>query len=225
MYQEPLDQEPLGAIAVDELEKVLTVLVHDVRTPLGVALGYVRLIKDERLPSAEERERALTRTLDALSRMWQLCQDADGFLSSSAPTTAVRVPVFMARLEAQLGSGRVIRPAGDAGRMSSLRTAGRADELVRAIETIVSSLARFVDDDQVVVAVEAEPQELRLCAAPREQVGAAAAVAGARFDPWTGAHGLALPLACRRIAVAGGSVTIPASQAVTIAFPLESHPS
>ena len=224
MYQEPLDQGPLGAAAVDEFEKVLAVLVHDVRTPLGVALGYVRLIKDERLPSAEERDRALTRTLDALSRMWQLCQDADGFLSSSAPTSAVRVPVFMARLEAQLGSSRVIRPAGDAGRMSSLRTPGRADDLVRAIETVAASLARFLDDDQVVVAVEAEPQELRLCAAPREQVGAIAATAGASFDPWTGTHGLALPLACRRITVVGGHVTIPAAQTVTIAFPLEPHP-
>lgn len=218
-------QEPLGAGVADEFEKVLSVLVHDVRTPLGVALGYVRLIKDERLPSAEERERALARTLDALSRMWQLCQDADGFLAGGSPTTAVRVPVFVARLEAQLGSGRLIRPQGDVGRQSSLRTAGRADELIRAIDTVVSSLAGFRDDDRVVMAVEADPGELRLCAAPRAHVGSAAASAGAPVDPWTGAHGLALPLACRRIALVGGSVTAPGAGAVTIAFPLESPPS
>lgn len=220
MYQEPLDTG-----VVDEFEKVLSVLVHDVRTPLGVALGYVRLIKDERLPSAEERERALARTIDALSRMWQLCQDADGFLAAGPPTTAVRVPVFVARLEAQLGAGRLLRPSSDAARTSSLRTAGRADELVRAIETVVSALAGFRDDEQVVMAVEADPGELRLCAAPRAHVGAAAASAGPPLDPWTGGHGLALPLACRRITIVGGSVTLPASGAVTIAFPLESHPS
>ncbi len=217
MYQEPLD-----AGVVDEFEKVLSVLVHDVRTPLGVALGYVRLIKDERLASAEERERALSRTLDALSRMWQLCQDADGFLAAGPPTTAVRVPVFVARLEAQLGAGRLLRPSGDAARTSALRTAGRADELVRAIEIIVSSLAGFRDDEQVVMAVEADPGELRLCAAPRAHVGAVAACAGPALDPWTARQGLALPLACRRITVVGGSVTVPASGAVTIAFPLES---
>jgi signal transduction histidine kinase len=218
-------QEPLGAGVADEFEKVLSVLVHDVRTPLGVALGYVRLIKDERLPSAEERERALARTLDALSRMWQLCQDADGFLAAGSPTTAVRVPVFVARLEGQLGSGRLIRPQGDTVRTSSLRTAGRADELIRAIDTVVSLLAGFRDDEHVVMAIEADPGELRLCAAPRANVGSVAATAGPSCDPWTGGHGLALPLACRRIALVGGSVTIPTDGAVTIAFPLESHPS
>ena len=217
MYQEPLD-----AGVVDEFAKVLSVLVHDVRTPLGVALGYVRLIKDERLASAEERERALTRTLDALSRMWQLCQDADGFLAAGPPTTAVRVPVFVARLEAQLGAGRLLRPSGDAARTSALRTAGRADDRVRAVETVASSLASFRDDEQVVMAVEADPGELRLCAAPRAHVGACAASAGPPLDPWTSKQGLALPLACRRIAVVGGSVTVPAPGAVTIAFPLES---
>jgi signal transduction histidine kinase len=218
-------QEPLDAAVADEFEKVLSVLVHDVRTPLGVALGYVRLIKDERLSSAEERDRALARTLDALSRMWQLCQDADGFLAAGPPTTAVRVPVFVARLEAQLGAGRLLRPAGDAGRTSSLRTAGRADELVRAIDTIVSLLAGLRRDEQVVMAVEVDPGELRLCAAPRARVGAAAASAGPPLDPWTGGHGLALPLACRRITRIGGAITVPASDAVTIAFPLESPPS
>jgi hypothetical protein len=213
--------EPLDAAVADEFEKVLSVLVHDVRTPLGVALGYVRLIKDERLPSAEERERALARTIDALSRMWQLCQDADGFLSAGPPTTAVRVPVFVARLEAQLGEGRLLRPSGDAARTSALRTAGRADDLVRAIETVASSLAGFHDREHVVMAVEADPGELRLCAAPRAQVGAAAATAGPPFDPWTGRQGLALPLACRRITSVGGRVTRPAPDAVTIAFPLE----
>jgi signal transduction histidine kinase len=215
-------QEPLGTSVADEFAKALSVLVHDVRTPLGVALGYVRLIKDERLASAEEREKALARTLDALARMWQLCQDADGFLAAGAPTTAVRVPVFVARLEAQMGTSRVMKPAGDVGRTSALRTAGRADDLVRAIDTIVSSLTRFRDSASVVIAVEADPGELRLCAAPHDEVGAAAASAGPPLDPWAGHHGLALPLACRRITLVGGSVTLPSSAAVTIDFPLES---
>jgi hypothetical protein len=218
-------QEPVDAGVADEFEKVLTALIHDVRTPLGVALGYVRLIKDERLPAGEERDRALTRTLDALSRMWQLCQDADGFLSAGAPTNAVRVPVFVTRLEAQLGASRLMRPAGDAGRMGSVRMAGRADDLVRAIETVIASLASFRDDEQVVMAVEADPGELRLCAAPRAHVRTAAASVGRPFDPWHSHHGLALPLACRRITSVGGRVTLPAPGAVTIAFPLESHPS
>jgi K+-sensing histidine kinase KdpD len=69
----------------DEIEKILGRLIHDLRTPLGVAMGYVRLIKDDRLASAEERDRALANTIEALGRIWRLCEEAEGSLTAARP--------------------------------------------------------------------------------------------------------------------------------------------
>ena len=74
-----------------DAERVLAVLIHDVRTPLGVAHGYLRLVRTDKLPSPEDRDRALAGTQDALAKISRLCQDAGGFLEDPPPG-AVRAP-------------------------------------------------------------------------------------------------------------------------------------
>ena len=78
-----------------DAEKALDLLIHDLRAPLSVAQGYLRLIKEQRLPSVEERDRALAKTMDALGRMSGLCSDAAAFLRAPAqtPMAAPLVPV------------------------------------------------------------------------------------------------------------------------------------
>jgi signal transduction histidine kinase len=71
-----------------DAERVLAVLIHDVRTPLGVAHGYLRLVRADKLPSPEDRERALAGTQDALAKISRLCQEAGGFLEDPRPGTA-----------------------------------------------------------------------------------------------------------------------------------------
>lgn len=68
---------------MDEIEKILSRLIHDLRSPLGVAVGYLRLIKADQL-AADERERALTNTIEALGRMWRLCEDAEARVATLA---------------------------------------------------------------------------------------------------------------------------------------------
>src|SRR4051794_36533258 len=74
--------QPAG---MNDAERVLSLLIHDLRTPLGVAHGYLRLIRADRLPSPEERDRALAGTQDALARISRLCQDAGAFLADPEP--------------------------------------------------------------------------------------------------------------------------------------------
>src|SRR3954470_12600639 len=71
-----------------DAERVLAALIHDVRTPLGVAHGYLRLVRTDKLPSAEDRERALAGTQDALAKISRLCQEAGGFLEDARPGPA-----------------------------------------------------------------------------------------------------------------------------------------
>src|SRR6187549_688007 len=74
-----------------ETERVLQVLIHDARTPIGVAQGYLRLLREQRLPTEEERERAMTRTMDALGRLAKLCDQAGQFVGEAAESFDVVV--------------------------------------------------------------------------------------------------------------------------------------
>jgi signal transduction histidine kinase len=62
--------------AMTDTERILQALLHDVRTPLGVAQGYLRLLREQRLETPEERERALSGASEALGRISRLCDEA-----------------------------------------------------------------------------------------------------------------------------------------------------
>src|SRR5688572_9361076 len=59
------------------LARVLNTVAHDVRTPLAVCQGYVRLLIDGRLKSAEDQGLALQRTKDALGAISALCVELE----------------------------------------------------------------------------------------------------------------------------------------------------
>ena len=74
-----------------ETERVLQVLIHDARTPIGVALGYLRMLQERRLATDEERDKAIARTLDAIGRLTRLCDQASGFVGGGDTREAVAV--------------------------------------------------------------------------------------------------------------------------------------
>ena len=53
-------------------------LLHDVRTPLGVAHGYLRMIRDGRLSAPVQQAKALDGVSQALSQLTTLCDRAAG---------------------------------------------------------------------------------------------------------------------------------------------------
>ena len=211
--------------AAEEIEKVLSLLIHDVRTPLGVAMGYVRLLKDLRLSTPEERDRALTRTITALGAIWRLCEEADGFLAPHFRNSPgiVRAAALVDRLSTRIGPQRVQRAPGEADDHLFLRTTAGADQLADAIDTAASKLGRLHDDDRVFLTVEASATELRLVADDRARMGEPVPMM-APVDPWQNGHGLGLPLACHVIGCASGRVLTSADPPgrVLITFPLES---
>ena len=70
-----------------ELARVLNVLAHEIRTPLAVSQGYLKLMAEGRLPTATEQATAIERTRDALGKIATLCSDMGrlGALSEAAP--------------------------------------------------------------------------------------------------------------------------------------------
>ena len=58
-----------------EISDILHVLAHELRTPVGIAHGYVRLLLDDRLPGEAERRRALEQIQKALARLSDLSHE------------------------------------------------------------------------------------------------------------------------------------------------------
>lgn len=63
-----------GGVPVD-ISDILHVLAHELRTPVGIAHGYVRLLLDERIGEAADRRRALEQTQKALARLTALSHE------------------------------------------------------------------------------------------------------------------------------------------------------
>lgn len=57
------------------LAQVLNTLAHEIRTPLAVSQGYLKLYLDGRLTNADDQQRAFQQTREALGVLATLCTD------------------------------------------------------------------------------------------------------------------------------------------------------
>jgi hypothetical protein len=67
-------------MAVD-IDDILHVLAHELRTPVGIAHGYVRLLLEDRLPQEADRRRALEQMQKALGRLSDLSHESTALAS------------------------------------------------------------------------------------------------------------------------------------------------
>jgi signal transduction histidine kinase len=207
-----------------DLIRAFNLLIHDLRAPLSVANGYLRLLREDRLPSPEDRDRAFGQTTDALGRISRLCADASTLVHSyeAAPPAGTRVPARLLAdqvsqaIQEQLPASIQSIPDNGMLRLASL------DTVAGAIAAIVTAVAGVRPRPDRRVTIDACDEELRVL------LGAAddhrLLVEGPRqaFDPWRG-HGLAIPCACRTVERNGGTVwAIDGRQGVVgMALPLE----
>jgi hypothetical protein len=205
-----------------DTERVLAVLIHDVRTPLGVAHGYLRLVRTDKLPTPEDRDRALAGTQEALARIPRLCQDAGAFLEDPRPGT-VRAPArqLVDRVAAALAERGV--PVRDlTAPDGSINVGTSIDRAADAIATVLA--VRAGRTPGVVARIDGTPGALRFACGPAVD-GAPGPAAGddeAPFDPWQ-SQGLGVPLAHRLITALGGRVwTAGNGVALALSIPMES---
>jgi signal transduction histidine kinase len=201
---------------VSPIERTLQVLIHDIRTPVGVAQGYLRLLHEDRLPTPDDRQRAISQAQQALDRVSQLCSDAAVLADDSTAAATVTVPCegFVGRVRQRLEREPVdLTPAAiAAGAMLSVPA--NSDALADAVTRVLLTAPRQAD--RRAVAFGATATELWFTSG-----AAALPLTGDTLDPWT-QPGFALPLACRAIADAGGRVWSGREPAgVGVALPLE----
>ncbi len=148
-----------------DAERVLAVLIHDLRTPLGVAHGYLRLIRGDKLPSAEDRDKALASTQDALTRISRLCQDAAGFLDDAPAATVRRTPAgeLAGRVAAALAE-RGITVGDQRPAEGSVSVGTSVDRAAEAIATLLA--VRAGKTPGAIASVASTPGALRFACGP-----------------------------------------------------------
>jgi light-regulated signal transduction histidine kinase (bacteriophytochrome) len=205
-----------------ELDRVLDVLLHDLRSPLSVASGYVRLLRQERLDTFEARDKAWTQTATALTRIAHLCDQAVGFLPSAegvrreVATTALVARVRQRSLESGLAfEDHPTGPAED----RILQATADVDQLAHAVITLATLTHAQDRPSRVHLVRDGDRHELQflipLGTGPE-------ALEDVPFDPWQ-KPGLAAALACHVIALASGHVR--SARDLVITFPLQESQS
>ena len=205
-------------------------LVHDLRTPLGVAIGYVRLLRDHRLSAQEDQQRAMLQTVDALGAMSGLCQDAASFAACAAAGDETIVIISAAELAAEVG-GQLPPPLAFADIDNDLnggvrvRKGGATARAVAALLSRGGLSGEGTPSTDIIVRVQ--DAHLTFVSGTPAQRGAMRLDEWRAFDPWRAGPGLAVPLACLEVTRVSGQVLTEAAAttAIAVMFPLETSPS
>ena len=211
----------------DENEKALNLLIHDLRAPLSVAQGYLRLLQQNRIEAEADRQRALTQSMEALGRITRLCEDAAAFVaepvSTDGPVVALGASEFVDRVTDACTARSSPLPIVTGTRLSGTVRTAQLDRLVQSLAVVLCAVRRSTRKEPVRVSVHEEDKEARFLLGCDDDRAALVSGPPETFDPWRGGHGIALPLACRTIAEAGGRIwTIADGRgAVGIALPEE----
>jgi hypothetical protein len=156
------------------LAQVLNTIAHEIRTPLAVSQGYLKLYLDGRLTNADDQRRAFQQTREALGTIATLATDMGKVGSlSDAPLPALLERVPAPRLVELLKGASEVEGAEWTGETSapvSVASNGAAD-LVRAI-AIVAKAAFDEAREQPRVMRVTTGQELTMLAGAPEAIAA-----------------------------------------------------
>lgn len=204
----------------------MSLLLHDLRTPLGVAQGYLRLLLEDRLRDIADRQRAIAQSMEALGRISHLCAGAAEFAACPSPAESSRYPG--ADLIAALGAeapSRDVSLAVLGGPVIAQVSTLAAGPAAASIMTIFLAAARHDPTREPRMSVGIHGGELLVTSGDESVRERLIAPAGHdAFDPWTGGNGLLVPLAVRQLLETGVRIWTLADEpsAIAIALPLES---
>ena len=148
-----------------DIGDILHVLAHELRTPVGIAHGYIRLLLEDRLPQEAERRRALEQLQKALGRLSDLSQESSALANWFERDDGVVAPVnARSILEAALAVPIGSPVTADTSRVPETAIIGTADrpQLEKALASMVRSTARELRGRPCQVTGRADGRELQL---------------------------------------------------------------
>lgn len=159
-----------------EINDILHVLAHELRTPVGIAHGYVRLLLEDRLPDGSERRRALEQTQKALTRLTELSHEATALASHYEQDHNGHQEVSTNELSQQLAAAEYDFPVSvetiDLSK-GVVRTLDRV-ALVQALVAVVRATARELRGEECSVSMRSDLKTFDLLAGPTQHIAALA---------------------------------------------------
>jgi signal transduction histidine kinase len=156
-----------------EINDILHVLAHELRTPVGIAHGYVRLLLDDRLPQETERRRALEQMQKALGRLSDLSHETTSLASwyeqDLNHTQAVDARAIAQRVAEADYDFPVTVEISDVSEGTSIRTTN-SGALERALIGIVRATARELRGTTCDVIARTGDARFELLAGPEDLI-------------------------------------------------------
>jgi hypothetical protein len=159
-----------------DISDILHVLAHELRTPVGIAHGYVRLLLEERLHQESDRRRALEQMQKALGRLSDLSHEssrlATWFEQDGQPLDHVAAASVVAQLADAQYDAPVAFAVGVLPDRATIRTCDVA-RLVSALITMVRATARELRGAECTVSARlADQRFLDVLIGPHDRIGA-----------------------------------------------------
>jgi K+-sensing histidine kinase KdpD len=204
----------------DDLLRLLTLTAHELRTPLSVAAGYLKMLTSERLgPLNDAQRKAVTAAAKSCDRLLALSSDVSAIARlerGEAALTRARVQASALIRDAIAGY-----PEADAHPVT-IAADGDDDAVVlvdpvrarNSLQALISAVARSVPDGATVRVSRVLHRDegharLFVIIAQSGQADAETVIdhrhAGP-FDEWEGGLGVGLPLARRFFRLEGGDI-------------------
>jgi signal transduction histidine kinase len=127
-----------------DVERLMQLLMHDIRSPLGVAQGYVSLLSGRTL-STEDRVRALRGVTDAIARISGLVDDVATLLAPEASEGRwgfVDASLLCERVSIEAGRRGIHVASRDVCDGLKVRVGTSVDRLSEAITIVLSPTER-----------------------------------------------------------------------------------
>src|SRR5215213_1802689 len=112
------------------LAQVLNTLAHEIRTPLAVSQGYLKLYLDGRFTNAEDTRKAFEQTRQALGTLATLCVDMGQVSALSERESPSGVPEHLSVADF-IKSLRAANPAIGCSRRATIASWCRPSQLLR----------------------------------------------------------------------------------------------
>jgi hypothetical protein len=176
MYQEPY-----------QMERMIQIFLHDLRSPLGVAQGYMHLLGGTQLPD-EARPRAVQGVNDALNRMAKMVDDVSTLMERDASAShpgAVKASRLCDRIRAVAEKHGVQMTCPDAYPDVLVRVGPSLDQLSEAMMVLLhladADNQRAADPISMIISLDDAGVRFSTCRASSQMADPRDLVP---FDPW-----------------------------------------